>query len=45
MASKAVLKVLVVEDSRVTLKAICNYLERMDIQPLTAVTGKEALDI
>lgn len=45
MASKAVLKVLVVEDSRVTLKAICNYLERMDIQPLTAVTGKEALEI
>lgn len=45
MASKAVLKVLVVEDSRVTLKAICNYLERMDIQPLTAVTGKDALDI
>lgn len=46
MASKATeLKVLVVEDSKVTLKAICNYLERMGIQALTAETGKEALDI
>ena len=46
MASKtAELKVLVVEDSKVTLKAICNYLERMDIQPLTAETGKDALDM
>jgi len=46
MASKTTdLKVLVVEDSKVTLKAICTYLERMDIQPLTAETGKDALSI
>lgn len=46
MASKVTeLKVLVVEDSKVTLKAICSYLERMDIQPLTAETGKDALEI
>lgn len=46
MGSKVTeLKVLVVEDSKVTLKAICGYLERMDIQALTAETGKDALDI
>ena len=46
MASKVTeLKVLVVEDSKVTLKAICGYLERMDIQALTAETGKDALEI
>ncbi|MGV8933326.1 MAG: diguanylate cyclase [Gallionellaceae bacterium] len=46
MVSKvAELKVLVVEDSKVTLKAICTYLERMDIHALTAETGKDALDI
>ena len=46
MTSKATeLKVLVVEDSKVTLKAICNYLENMDIHPLVAETGKEALEI
>lgn len=46
MANKvAELKVLVVEDSKVTLRAICNYLERMDIQPLKAETGKDALEI
>jgi len=46
MISKATeLKVLVVEDSKVTLKAICNYLERMNIKPLTAETGKDALDV
>ena len=46
MVSKAVeLKVLVVEDSKVTLKAICNYLERMDIQPLKAENGTDALEI
>lgn len=40
------LKVLVVEDSKVTMKALCNYLERMGIrQPMTAGTGKAALDI
>ena len=46
MAQKAsALKILVVEDSKVTLKAICGYLENMDIQPLVAETGKEALEI
>jgi diguanylate cyclase (GGDEF)-like protein len=46
MVSKvAALKVLVVEDSKVTLKAICTYLERMDIHALTAETGMEALDV
>lgn len=45
MASRvAELKILVVEDSKVTLKAICNYLERMGIHPLTAATGKIALE-
>ncbi|MBI3901427.1 MAG: diguanylate cyclase [Nitrosomonadales bacterium] len=40
------LKVLVVEDSKVTMKALCNYLERMGIHnPLTAATGQEAIDI
>ncbi|MBI5658892.1 MAG: diguanylate cyclase [Nitrosomonadales bacterium] len=40
------LKVLVVEDSKVTMKALSNYLERMGIrQPLTAGTGQAALDI
>jgi diguanylate cyclase (GGDEF)-like protein len=40
------LKVLVVEDSKVTMKALCNYLGSMDIQQLlTAVTGQAALDI
>lgn len=46
MASKGTeLKVLVVEDSKVTLKAICGYLERMGIQALTAETGRDALDL
>jgi len=40
------LKVLVVEDSRVTLKVLCNFLERMDIkQPLTAETGAAAIEL
>ncbi len=39
------LKVLVVEDSKVTLKALCAYLENMGITALTAETGKDALDI
>ncbi len=39
------LKVLVVEDSKVTLKVLCNYLERMGIKPLTAELGKTALEI
>lgn len=37
------LKVLVVEDSKVTLKAICGYLQNMEITALTAETGNEAL--
>lgn len=46
MAGKAVaLKVLVVEDSKVTLKAICGYLENMGITALTAETGNDALEI
>jgi diguanylate cyclase (GGDEF)-like protein len=39
------LKVLVVEDSKVTMKVICNYLGRMGIVPLTAETGALAIDI
>jgi diguanylate cyclase (GGDEF)-like protein len=40
------LKVLVVDDSKVTMKALCGYLERMGIsRPLTAETGKKAIEI
>jgi diguanylate cyclase (GGDEF)-like protein len=40
------LKVLVVEDSKVTLKVLCNFLEHMDIsQPLTAETGVAAMEL
>lgn len=40
------LKVLVVEDSKVVLKGLCNYLERMGIaNPLTAETGMAALEL
>ncbi len=39
------LKVLVVEDSKVTLRVLCNYLGRMGITPLTAETGAMAIDI
>ncbi len=40
------IKVLVVEDSKVTLRVLCNFLERMDIkQPMTAETGAAALEI
>lgn len=40
------LKVLVVEDSKVVLKGLCNYLERMGISsPLTAETGQAALEV
>lgn len=39
------LKVLVVEDSKVTMTALCNYLGRMGINPLTAATGQEAIEI
>ena len=38
------LKVMVVEDSKVTMKALCNYLKRMGVSnPLTAETGAEAI--
>jgi diguanylate cyclase (GGDEF)-like protein len=38
------LKVMVVEDSKVTMKALCNYLKRMGVSdPLTAVTGQDAI--
>ena len=39
------LKVLVVEDSKVTMKVLCNYLGRMGIVPLTAETGSAAIEI
>ncbi|MGA8863539.1 MAG: diguanylate cyclase [Gallionella sp.] len=40
------LKVLVVEDSKVTLKVLLNYLKRMGIKrPLVAETGSDALEI
>lgn len=40
------LKVMLVEDSKVTMKALCNYLGRMGISnPLTAVTGHDAIEI
>ncbi|MEI7842954.1 MAG: diguanylate cyclase [Gallionellaceae bacterium] len=39
------LKVLVVEDSRVTLKVLSTYLERMGITPLKSETGAMAIDI
>ena len=39
------LKILVVEDSKVTMKVLCNYLGRMGITPLTAETGAIAIDI
>jgi diguanylate cyclase (GGDEF)-like protein len=40
------LKVMVVEDSKVTMKALSNYLKRMGVvNLLTAVTGREAIDL
>ncbi len=39
------LKVLVVEDSKVALKAISGYIEEMGVQPLLAETGKEAIEL
>ncbi|MFA6060975.1 MAG: diguanylate cyclase [Gallionella sp.] len=41
----AKLKVLVVEDSKVALKAICGYIEDMGVRPLKAENGKDALEI
>ncbi|MDO9054494.1 MAG: diguanylate cyclase [Gallionella sp.] len=39
------LKVLVVEDSKVALKAICGYIEDMNVKPLKAKSGKEAIEL
>ena len=39
------LKVLVVEDSKVALKAISGYIEDMGVQPFLAENGRDALDI
>jgi len=39
------LKVLVVEDSKVALKAICGYIEDMGVKPLKAKNGQEAIDL
>ncbi len=40
------LKVLVVEDSKVAMRSLCNYLVRMGIEnPLKAGSGQAALDI
>ena len=40
------LKVMVVEDSKVTMKALCNYLKRMGVvNPLTAISGHDAIDL
>lgn len=44
--NNAELKVMVVEDSKVTMKALCNYLKRMGVDnPLKAVTGQEAIEL
>lgn len=39
------LKVMVVEDSKVAVKAITGYLEEMNAIPLVAVTGNEAVEM
>ncbi len=39
------LKVLVVEDSKVALKAISGYIEDMGVEPFLAENGKDAIDI
>ena len=39
------LKVLVVEDSKVAIKAISSYLEEMGVHPLVAETGKAAIEL
>lgn len=40
------LKVLVVEDSKTTVKTICGYLERMGVSaPLVAESGRAAIDL
>ena len=39
------LKVLVVEDSKVAIKAITGYLEAIDVHPLVAETGGRAVEL
>lgn len=39
------LKVLVVEDSKVTMRVLCNYLGRMGITPFTAESGALAIEV
>lgn len=39
------LKVLIVEDSKVSLKAISGYIEEMGVQPLLAETGAQAIEL
>ena len=39
------LKVLVVEDSKVALKAISGYIEELGVHPLLAENGRDAIDI
>ena len=39
------LKVLIVEDSKVALKAISGYIEEMGVQPLLAETGAQAIEL
>jgi len=44
--SNVELKVMVVEDSKVTMNAICKYLKRMGVSNLvTAVTGQESIEL
>ena len=38
------IKVLIVEDSKPTIRKLCGYLENMGIHPVVAETGKAALD-
>lgn len=39
------LKVLVVEDSKVALKAISGFIEKMGVHPLLAENGRDAIDL
>jgi diguanylate cyclase (GGDEF)-like protein len=45
MQQLAKLKVLIVEDSKVSLKAISGYIEEMGVQPLLAETGAQAIQL
>lgn len=39
------LKVLIVEDSKVALKAISGYIEKMGVQPFLAENGRDAIEL